>query len=62
MERMAKENGMTVAEMEREMANAIHAAMNSPDPQIRERWKEISPDGNEPTVEEFLLYCAQKTR
>lgn len=62
IERIARENKMTVAEAEREKAMAIRAAMNSPDPRIRERWKEIAPDGREPTVEEFLRYCAKKLK
>lgn len=62
LEKMAKENGMTVAEVEREMARAIRAAMNSPDPRIRERWKEIAPNGREPSVEEFLNYCAKSIK
>ena len=62
LEKMAKENGMTVAEVEREMARAIRAAMNSPDPRIRERWKEIAPNGREPSVEEFLKYCAKSIK
>lgn len=62
LEKMAKENGMTVAEVEREMTRAIRAAMNSPDPRIRERWKEIAPNGREPSVEEFLNYCAKSIK
>lgn len=62
LEKMAKENGMTVAEVEREMTRAIRAAMNSPDLRIRERWKEIAPNGREPSVEEFLNYCAKSIK
>lgn len=57
--RIAAENGISVAEAKREMSMAIHMAMNSPDPRIRQRWMKIAPDGKEPTVEEFLEYCAK---
>ena len=59
IQRIAAQNGISVTEAKREMAMAIRSAMNSPDPQIRQRWKTIAPDGKEPTVEEFLEYCAE---
>lgn len=59
IKRIAAENGISVTEAKREMSMAIHMAMNSPDPRIRQRWKGIAPDGREPTVEEFLEYCAK---
>ena len=62
IERIAAQNGISVAEAKREMTIAIHRAMNSPDPRIRERWKRIAPDGREPTVEEFLQYCAKESK
>ncbi len=60
LKRIARENHITPAEAEREMQRAIHAAMVSPDPRAREMWKEIAPEGKEPTVEEFLRYCSKK--
>ncbi len=62
LEQIARENNITLEKAELEMATAIRAAMVSSDPLAKEMWKKIAPSGKEPTVEEFLRYCAKKLR
>lgn len=62
LEQIARENHITVAEAERQMAEAIRQAMASSDPMVRQRWKKIAPDGKTPSVEEFLKYCAKSLK
>ena len=57
---IAKENGVTPAEVKRDIKFAIRAAMNSTDPIALEHWKVLSPNGKEPTIEQFLTYVARQ--
>lgn len=56
---IAKENGTTPQEVKQEMHIAIRAAMQSSDPQAQALWKEIAPDGKEPSIEEFFAILIQ---
>ena len=53
---IAKKHGITTAEVKREMRLAIQEAMKSTDPVTREHWNVLSPNGKEPTIEQFLTY------
>ncbi len=53
---VAKQNGVTPAEVERDIKEAIRIGMASSDPLVQARWKIISPSGAEPSVDEFLTY------
>lgn len=53
---IAKEHGVTPAEVKRDMRLAIQEAMKSTDPVAREYWNVLSPNGKEPTIEQFLTY------
>ena len=57
---IAKEHGVTPAEVKREMRLAIQEAMKSTDPVAREHWKVLSPNGKEPTIEQFLKYTVKQ--
>lgn len=59
---IARENGVTPEQVEADMKEAIREAMTSTaasdDPVAKELWKQLAPDGKEPTIEEFLRFCA----
>lgn len=59
---IAKKHGVTTAEVKREMRLAIQEAMKSTDHVAREHWKKISPDGSEPSIEQFLTYVVEQVR
>ena len=54
---VAKEKNMTPGAVEKEMQDAIRQAMASKDPHAQALWKQLAPDGKEPTIEEFLAFC-----
>ena len=53
IEKVAKNNGITSEEVEREIEFAIKAAMKNPNSDVRLVWKKLSPDGRLPTAEEL---------
>lgn len=55
---IAKQHGVTPEQVEADMKEAISAGMASTDPHAQELWKQIAPDGKEPSIETFLNYCA----
>ena len=54
---IAKERNMTPKEVEEAMRSAIREAMATQDPQAQKLWKQIAPDGKEPSLEKFLEFC-----
>lgn len=61
---VAKQNGVTVEEVKREMQEAIDAAYNSPyNNDITRAYQDKIPrKGKVPTVDEFILYMADRTK
>ena len=59
---IAREHGVTSDEVKRDMQFAIRKAMQSTDHVAREHWKKISPDGSEPSIEQFLTYVIGQVR
>lgn len=55
---IATQHGVTPEQVEADMKEAIRTAMSSTDPQAQELWKQIAPDGKEPSIETFLNFCA----
>ena len=49
-------------EIEAAMLSAMREAMASKDPKVQKMWKKLSPHGKEPTLEEFIKYCANKLK
>jgi hypothetical protein len=54
---VARNRGVTVAEVRREMELAIDAAMSNPDPAVRAHWETY---GRKPTPEEFIVDVAKR--
>ena len=57
---IAAEQGITPEEVEHEMMEAIRAGIASPDPHAQALWKQICPDGNEPDLDTFLDFMANR--
>ena len=58
IKKIAKEQGTSPKKIEDEMRCAIREAMASKDPQAQALWKQIAPDGKEPSIDRFLEFCA----
>ena len=54
IKQLAKEHGVSEAEVRAEMRETMLAGMANPDPAVQARWASIQWRGKEPTVEEFL--------
>lgn len=54
IKQIAKREGITEQQVEKDMKKAIRLAMASPNPDAQKFWKQIAPDGKVPSVEEFL--------
>ena len=57
---IAKQHGVTPEQVEADMKEAIRAGMESTDPHAQELWKQIAPDGKEPSLDAFLKFCADQ--
>lgn len=60
MEQIAHDNHMTPEAVEAEIRNAIRTAMVSSDPHAQALWKQIAPDGKEPSIDTFLRFCVDR--
>lgn len=58
----AETGNMRPEEAENEIKKAIREAMATTDPHAQALWKQIAPDGKEPSVEEFLDFCVSRLR
>ena len=58
---IAKQNGVTPAEVKRDIQEAIRIGMASSDPSVQAHWKRMSPSGTEPTINEVLTYLVSET-
>ena|GEM_PF-506593 len=61
-EQITKENNTTVAEVRRETEVAIRAAIENPDPKVRDEWTKIPYKGEEPTPEEVIAYVSRQVK
>ena len=55
-ERVAKQHGVTRAEVYSEIQKAIDDAFANPDPKIQAEWRKMNIKGDKPTPEEVLAY------
>ena len=60
LEEVAKNHGISVAEVRREIELAINDAMLSPDPAAQAFWDTYIQSGRAPTLEEFIIYVAER--
>lgn len=59
---VAKKMNKTPQEVEREMNDAISQAMKSTDPEAQRIWKQLAPDGKQPSIETVINYCVGRIR
>ncbi|MBQ6851814.1 MAG: hypothetical protein IJO04_02130 [Oscillospiraceae bacterium] len=60
LEMIAAENGISPEKVEQEMMKAIRAGMASTDPHAQALWKQMCPDGKEPSLDTFLSFMANR--
>lgn len=60
LEKVAVSNGVTRDEVESEIQKAIKEAMKSRQPQAQRFWKEVSPDGQIPSVETVIALIVEQ--
>ena len=53
---IAKQNGVTTAEVKKDIREAIRVGMSSPDPAVQAHWRGMSPTGAEPSINQVLTY------
>lgn len=59
---IAKQHGVTTKEVIADMNAAIRAGMASRDPEAQIFWRQVAPDGKEPSIDTFLKFCAKRVR
>ncbi len=59
-ERLARERGIAVEEMQAIISARIEKGWNDPDPEKREQWRKIPCSGEIPTPDEWLRYAVEK--
>ncbi len=53
---IAKQNGVTPAEVRKDIREAIRIGMASPDPAVQAHWRKMSPTGDKPSINQVLTY------
>ena len=59
---IARDNLVTEEEVRRDMKEAMDAGRNNPDPTVQAKWAGFEYAGDEPTMEEFILWMVEKIR
>jgi len=59
LRKIAKNNGVSEAEVRREIELAIEDARENPDPGIQAFWKGVPRKGDKPTVEDVIAHIAE---
>ena len=59
IKRIARENQVSEARVRADMKEAMDYARNNPDPAVQREWASFHYDGDEPTVEEFILWVSK---
>ncbi len=56
LQKIADNNGVSVEEVRRDIADAIDAARENPDPKVQAFWASVPRKGEKPTPEEVIAY------
>ena len=59
---IARENHVTEEEVRRDMKEAMDAGRQNTDPAVQAKWASFEYAGDEPTLEEFILWMAEKIK
>lgn len=57
---IARKNGVTAEEVKADIRSAIRAGMSSNDPHAQAIWKQIAPNGIEPSIDAILDFMANR--
>lgn len=60
IQKIAESHRVSPEQVEADMKAAIQMAMTSTDPAAQALWKQLAPDGDEPSIEAFLRFCAER--
>ncbi len=55
---IARENRVSEAEVRADMLEAMNSGRNDPDPAVQKAWEGFCYEGEEPTLEEFILWVS----
>lgn len=59
---IALKNGVSVAEVRREIQAALDEGMKSPDPNVQAYWNSIPRKGDKPTLQEVITHLANQIK
>ena len=59
---IACDNHVTEAEVRRDMREAMDAGRQNTDPKVQAKWAGFEYAGDEPTLEEFILWMVSKIK
>ena len=59
---IARDNHVTEEEVRRDMKEAMDVGRSNPDPAVQAKWAGFEYAGDEPTLEEFILWLAGQIR
>ena len=59
---IALKEGISVAEVRKEIQTAIDAGLNNPDPKIQEYWAKIPKKGKKHTPDEVIAFLAKEVK
>ena len=60
--KIATREGVSVAEVRKEIQKAIDIGLASPDPAVQEQWSKMPHRGEKPTPEEVVVYLAKRAK
>ena len=62
VKQIAKKHGVSPQQVKKDLKEAIHVAMlnRNKTPESKALWNKLSPDGKEPSIEQFIKFCQQQ--
>ena len=62
MNKIGQREGISSAEVKREIQHAIDLGFDNPDESVQEAWMKIPFKGTRPTVEEVIMYMSKEIK
>lgn len=62
LQKIALENGVSVAEVRKDIQEALDLGWNNPDPKVQEYWKSIPCRGKMPKLEEVIKHILKTVK
>jgi hypothetical protein len=54
--------GVSVADVRRDIQEALDEGWNNPDPEVHEYWRKIPSRSEKPTIEEVITFMTRETK